>query len=81
MVVDKSKNKAEIEDFNQYLVNKLEGKLPLNVALNIYHENSKASAGLQAVDSFCWGIFRKYEHNDIEWYQHFVNKIVFEIEY
>ena len=81
MVVDKSKNKAEIEDFNQYLVNKLEGKLPLNVPLNISHEDSKVSSGLQAVDLFCWGVYRKYEHGDIQWYQQFESKIVFETEH
>lgn len=35
MVVDKCKNEAEIEDFNQYLSCQLEAKLPLNIPLNI----------------------------------------------
>lgn len=81
MVVDKCKNKAEVEDFNQYLASQLEGRLPLNVPLNINHEDSKASTGLQAVDSFCWGIYRKYEHGDLEWYEHYADKIMCEIEY
>lgn len=81
LVVDKCKNKAEIEDFNQYLANQLEAKLPLNIPLYIYHEDSWANAGLQAVDLFCWGIYRKYEQGDIQWYQHYADKIVFEAEH
>jgi hypothetical protein len=81
MVVDKCKNKAEIEDFNQYLVNQLEARLPLNIPLYIHHEDSKASAGFQAVDSFCWGIYRKYEHSDTAWYECFEDKVVFETDF
>jgi len=81
LIVDKCKNKAEIEDFNQYLANQLEARLPLNVPLNIYHEDSKASTGLQAVDLFCWGIYRKYEHADTEWYSSYRSRIKFETEY
>ncbi len=81
MVADKCKNKAEIEDFNQYLVNQLEGRLPLKTPLHIHHEDSRASPGLQAVDSFCWGIYRKYEHGDTDWYRIFSDKIAVEIEY
>jgi len=81
LVVDKSKNKAEIVNFNLYLANQFEAKLPLAVPLIISHEDSRQSAGLQAVDSFCWGIYRKYEHGDLEWYQAFSDKIAFETEY
>ncbi len=81
LIVDKCKNKAEIEDFNQYLANQLEARLPLNVPLNIYHEDSKANTGLQAVDLFCWGIYRKYEHADTEWYSNYCSQIQFETEY
>jgi len=81
LIIDKCKNKAEIEDFNQYLANQLEARLPLNVPLNIYHEDSKANTGLQAVDLFCWGIYRKYEHGDLEWYANYCSRIRFETEY
>jgi uncharacterized protein (DUF2267 family) len=56
LVVDKCKNKKEIQDFNNYVKTQLEAKLPLEIALNIYHEDSRNNAGLQAVDAFCWGI-------------------------
>ena len=81
LVIDKSKNKDEIADFNTYMANQLEALLPLEVPLNIYHERSHQNAGLQAVDLFCWGVFRKYERNDLEWYRIFRSKIIFETEY
>ncbi|CAC9591570.1 hypothetical protein [uncultured Gammaproteobacteria bacterium] len=82
LVVDKCKNKAEIEDFNQYLVAKLEGKLPLNLPpLLISHEDSKSNTGIQSVDYFCWGVYRKYEHQDLEWYECFKDKILIEQKY
>lgn len=81
LIVDRSKNKEEIRDFNQYLVNQLEALLPLNTNLNILHLTSQESTGLQAVDLFCWGIFRKYENNDNEWYNAYRHKVRFETEY
>ena len=59
----------------------MEALLPLNIPLNIYHERSHENAGLQAVDLFCWGIFRKYENNDMEWYKVYGDKVGFETEY
>ncbi len=81
LVMDRCKNKEEIKDFNGYVANQLESLLPLNVPLNIYHESSQENAGLQAVDLFCWGIYRKYETSDLEWYQLYQGNIVFETEY
>lgn len=81
LVTDRCKNKEEIKDFNSYVANQLESLLPLNVPLNIYHESSQENAGLQAVDLFCWGIFRKYESRDLEWYRSFAKAIAFETEY
>lgn len=81
LVTDRCKNKEEIRDFNSYVANQLESLLPLNVPLNIYHECSQANPGLQAVDLFCWGIFRKYESGDAAWYERFAGRIAFETEY
>lgn len=77
LVVDRCKNKEEIKDFNQYLVNQLEALLPLNARLNIDHLGSHESAGLQAVDLFCWGIARKDRLGDAEWYAVFQDKVRF----
>lgn len=81
LIVDRCKNKEEVRDFNQYLINQLEALLPLNTDLNISHLTSQESTGLQAVDLFSWGIFRKYENNDIEWYNVYRHRIRFETEY
>lgn len=81
LVTDRCKNRDEIKDFNAYVANQLEALLPLNVPLNIYHERSHENQGLQAVDLFCWGIFRKYEMGDSEWYDVYRDGIVFETEY
>jgi len=81
LITDRCKNKEEIKDFNGYVANQLESLLPLNVPLNIYHESSQENAGLQAVDLFCWGVYRKYEARDLEWYQSYRENITFETEY
>ncbi len=81
LIVDRCKNKEEVRDFNQYLINQLEALLPLNTDLNILHLTSQESTGLQAVDLFCWGIFRKYENGDIEWYRIYSDRVRFETEY
>lgn len=81
LVVDRCKNREEIRDFNQYLINQLESLLPLNTALNISHLTSEESAELQATDLFSWGIFRRYEYSDTEWYDIYRGKIKFETEY
>jgi len=81
LVVDKCKNREEIKDFNQYLESQLEAMLPLNATLHIEHESSQASPGLQAVDLFCWGIYRKYESRDMSWYRVYGSRIGFETEY
>lgn len=81
IVVDRSKNKEETKDFNRYLFNQVEALLPLNTVFDISHLSSTESTPLQAVDLFCWGIFRKYEHDDRTWYDMFKDKIRFETEY
>ncbi len=81
LIVDKSKNKRDIRDFNQYMINHLEALLPLKTRLNISHLDSMESKGLQAVDLFCWGIRRKYEYADEAWYGVFRERIAFETLY
>lgn len=81
LVVDRSKTSDEIRDFNSYVENQLQGLLPLDVPLFITHELSCNNPGLQAVDLFCWGMFRKYEMNDMGWYRIFREAITYEGEY
>lgn len=67
LVVDKRKGKRGINEFNKYLSNHLEATLPLNVTYDISHEQSHENSVLQAVDMFCWGIYRDYEYKDNTW--------------
>lgn len=71
LIVDKCKNKAEIEDFDTYLLNHLQSRLPLQTRLYISHESSHNRTGLQAVDLFCWGIFRERVMGESEWFREF----------
>jgi len=43
--VDRSKNKKEIKDFNQYLFNQMEALLPLNTTFYVSHLRSQESTG------------------------------------
>jgi len=81
LIVDRSKNRDEISDFNQYVENHLQATLPLNTGLTIEHLTSHERAGLQAVDLFCWGIARKYERGDLVWYNLFKHMVRYEDEY
>jgi len=81
VVVDRCKNQHEIKDFNQYIVSQLESRLDPRIPLDIAHHHSHENGGLQAVDLFGWGVFRKYERGDLRWWKIFQEKIVFEERY
>lgn len=81
LIVDKSKGKREIGEFNQYIVSQLKIRVDPLVPVDVYHYTSHETACLQAVDMFAWGIFRKYEHRDVLWYNVFREKIVCEERY
>ena len=74
LVIDKSKSKKGIKEFNDYIVRQLEGRVEPNIPFDIYHEDSKKMGGLQAIDMFVWGIHRKYELNDQSWHKVFKKK-------
>ena len=83
LTLDKRKSAKEIEHFNQYLLAQLQGSLPLQIPFEIYHHHSFENKGLQAVDLFSWGIFRKYERGDPSWYNIFKKdgKLAYESAY
>jgi len=81
LVLDKSKTQKQIGDFNQYIFRQLKGRLDPRVPLDIKHQDSRNYYGLQAVDLFSWGIFRKYEKKDLEWFIIFQEKLAFEEQY
>jgi menaquinone-dependent protoporphyrinogen IX oxidase len=81
LVIDKSKGKPEIAEFNSYITRQLEGRINPKTPLSIDHLDSGADKVLQAVDLFCWGIFRKYERRDTSWFEVFEGKIILETPY
>lgn len=81
LTIDKSKNKLQIEKFNSYVIEHLQGRIDPNIPLDIHHRSSNQELGLQAVDMFSWGVFRKYESADKEWFELFKDRIRCDIEY
>lgn len=76
LTLDKRKPSGEIKNFNQYIQRQLRDRLAPQVPLDIFHMASDESYGLQAVDMFCYGTFRKYERDDKSWYTIFQGKVV-----
>lgn len=81
LIVDKSKRKPELIEFNEYVKSNLKASLDPKVRISIHHRDSCADLCLNAIDLFCWGIFRRYERNDTEWYDIYSEKISFEDKY
>lgn len=81
VVIDRSKSKQEIREFNDYIIRNIQGRIDPLVPLDIRHWTSHENAGLQAVDAFSWGLFRKYERNDTEWFDVFKEKVKFDDVY
>lgn len=81
LILDKSKTQKQVWDFNQYVLRQLKGRLDPKVPLDIKHQDSQQYHGLQAVDLFSWGIFRKYEKKDLQWFDIFSEKVASEEQY
>lgn len=81
LIVDKSKSKKEILDFNNYIWNQLKARINPKIPLCIRHNDSRQCKGLQGVDLFCWGIFEKYERKRTNWFAVFKEKIEFDEAY
>jgi len=67
--------------FNEYIIRQLEGRVRPNTPIDIYHEDSKKVKGIQIIDMFIWGIHRKYELLDSEWYKIFADKVALDEMY
>jgi hypothetical protein len=78
LVVDRSKKFADILDFNRYLETYLEAVIPMEVPVDIQHEDSAGEKGLQVVDVFSNCIFRKHEKGEERLYRQFEEFIKFE---
>jgi hypothetical protein len=75
LTIDRSKSKDNIRAFDQYILYQLKGKLDPVTPLDIVHRDSHVNYCLQAVDLFCWGIYKKYEDNNVEWYKMFEDRV------
>lgn len=54
IVLDKSKNKEQIKDCNDYLIRNIEAKVSLDIEIDILHEKSESMKQLQIADVFCY---------------------------
>lgn len=81
LVIDRSKSKKEIREFDEYLIRQLSGKIEPKIPLDIDHHLSHEDLPLQAVDLFSWGIFRKYEKDDRVWSNVFKGKVKYDDVY
>ena len=81
LVIDRSKSKKEIREFDEYLIRQLNSRIEPRIPLDIDHHLSHEDLPLQAVDLFSWGIFRKYEKDDMEWFDVFKGKIKYDEVY
>lgn len=81
IVIDKSKNKDEINEFDAAILAAIKNRINTSAKLTIRHRSSHEELGLQAVDVFCSGLGRKHEKNDLTWYSEFSDKIVSETIY
>jgi hypothetical protein len=79
--VDRSMGGPAREEFNQYLFEQSEARVPPHVPFSIYHDLSHENRPLQAVDLFAWGIYQKYEVGNRRWYDLFQDKIAYEQVY
>lgn len=78
LVIDKSKSKPEIAEFDKYIQWNLKGKIDPKTPLVITHKDSQEDLCINAVDLFSWGVFRKYEKKDLAWYDVYKGKIRYE---
>ena len=81
LVVDKSKRKRQVWEFNQYVERQLQGRISPDVPLELVHDDSRRWPGLQWADLFAWGVFRKYEQRDTQWYDVFSDKVLYDQQY
>ena len=78
LYLDKLKGSKEAKVFNHYIETYLKGTLPFSSQVSCYHADSKENKGIQAIDMFLTGVYDRYNHDDLEWYKVFKEKIKYE---
>lgn len=81
IIVDKSKTQASEKEFNHSISGMIRTCISNSTLLKIHHRHSFLDFGLQATDMFGWGIYRKYQRNDLEWYDVFRDRIALEMKF
>jgi hypothetical protein len=83
IIVDKSKTQSALREFDDGISSIIGSRSPTSskTKLTIHHRQSFADPGLQATDLFGWGIYRKHQKNDNEWYDVFKHRIALEMEF
>lgn len=74
LIIDRSLPKMRRGEFNDYVKYKLE-PIFRDLTINIEHETSTASYGLQAVDFIAGACFQKFEHDDSRYFNVIKDKI------
>lgn len=75
IVLDKSKNKKEIKDCNDYLIRNIETRVSLKILVDILHEDSEVVKQLQLADVFCYWFFEKYNKKNTSWLKVYIKKV------
>ena len=78
IVLDKSKNKEQIKDCNDYLIRNIENRISLEVDIDILHEDSIIIKQLQLADVFCYWFFEKYNKKNTSWLEVFKEKVKYD---
>lgn len=81
LIIDKSKTRNAVKVFDHSINSMIRDLIPKERQLSIQHRRSDIDPGLQIADLFSWGIYRKYQNNDLEWYEVFQNRIALEMEF
>jgi len=78
IVLDKSKNKEQIKDCNDYLLRNIENRISLDISIDLLHEDSTVIKQLQLADVFCYGFFEKYNKKNTSWLEVFKEKVKYD---
>lgn len=81
VVIDRSKSKSEIAEFNKIVTTAIKRRLPAKAVLTMRHAYSHEEAGIQAIDLFCIGAWREHERSDSEWYTEFQHRVASTVNY
>lgn len=76
---DRCKRGVEARDLNTLIRYNLENRLPLTTRITLEQVPSSEHYGLQAVDMFSYGFYRKHEHHDLDWYNVFNSEVFSEV--